>query len=89
MLMKPVFDAARRNPKRVVYAEGEEPVVLRAVQSVVDNGLAFPILIGRPEVVEHRIEKFGLRIRPGVDFELVNPETGPALSGVLDDLPPH
>jgi malate dehydrogenase (oxaloacetate-decarboxylating)(NADP+) len=74
MLMKPVFDAARRNPRRVVYAEGEEPVVLRAVQSVVDNALAFPIVIGRPAVVEHRIEKFGLRIRPGIDFELVNPE---------------
>jgi len=74
MLMKPVFDAARRNPRRVVYAEGEEAVVLRAIQSIVDNGLAFPIVIGRPAVVEHRIEKFGLRIRPGIDFELVNPE---------------
>jgi malate dehydrogenase (oxaloacetate-decarboxylating)(NADP+) len=74
MLMKPVFDAARRAPKRVVYAEGEEPVVLRALQSVVDNGLAFPIVIGRPAVVRHRIEKFGLRLRPGLDFELVNPE---------------
>jgi malate dehydrogenase (oxaloacetate-decarboxylating)(NADP+) len=74
LMMKPVFDAAKRNPKRVVYAEGEEPVVLRAVQSVVDNGLAFPIMIGRPAVVEHRIEKFGLRIKPGVDFELINPE---------------
>jgi len=77
MLMKPVFDAARRRPRRVVYAEGEEPVVLRAVQSVVDNGLAFPIIIGRPAVVEHRIEKFGLRIRVGTDFELVNPEDDP------------
>jgi len=74
MLMKPVFDAARRSPRRVVYAEGEEPVVLRAVQSIVDNGLAYPIIIGRPAVVEHRIDKFGLSIRPGVDFELVNPE---------------
>jgi malate dehydrogenase (oxaloacetate-decarboxylating)(NADP+) len=74
LLMKPVFDAARRSPKRVVYAEGEEPVVLRAAQSIVDNGLAFPILIGRPAVISHRIEKFGLRIRPGEDFELVNPE---------------
>jgi len=77
MLMKPVFDAARRSPRRVVFAEGEEPVVLRAIQSIVDNGLAFPIVIGRPAVVEHRIEKFGLRIRPGVDFELVNPEKDP------------
>jgi len=74
MLMKPVFDAARRSPRRVVYAEGEEAVVLRAIQSIVDNGLALPIVIGRPAVVEHRIDKFGLRIRPGVDFELVNPE---------------
>jgi len=74
MLMKPVFDAARSSPRRVVFAEGEEPVVLRAVQSIVDNGLAYPIIIGRPAVVEHRIEKFGLSIRPAVDFELVNPE---------------
>jgi malate dehydrogenase (oxaloacetate-decarboxylating)(NADP+) len=74
LLMKPVFDAAKRDPKRVVYAEGEEPVVLRAVQSVVDNGLAHPILIGRPAVIQHRIEKFGLRIEAGKDFEIVNPE---------------
>ena len=74
LLMKPVFDAAKRDPKRVVYAEGEEPVVLRAIQSVVDNGLAHPILIGRPAVIEHRIQKFGLRIEAGRDFEIVNPE---------------
>ena len=74
LLMKPVFDAAKRDPKRVAYAEGEEPVVLRAVQSVVDNGLAYPILIGRPSVILHRIEKFGLRIEVGKDFEIVNPE---------------
>jgi malate dehydrogenase (oxaloacetate-decarboxylating)(NADP+) len=74
LLMKPVFDAAKRDPKRVVYAEGEEPVVLRAVQSVVDNGLAHPILIGRPTVIQQRIEKFGLRIEAGKDFEIVNPE---------------
>jgi malate dehydrogenase (oxaloacetate-decarboxylating)(NADP+) len=77
LLMKPVFDAAKRNPKRVVYAEGEEAVVLRAVQSVVDNGLAYPILVGRPSVIQHRIEKFGLRIRRGEDFEIVNPEQDP------------
>ena len=77
LLMKPVFDAAKRSPKRVVYAEGEEPVVLRAVQSVVDEGLAFPILIGRPKVIEHRIKQFGLRLEPGKDFELVNPESDP------------
>jgi len=77
LLMKPVFDAAKRNPMRVVYAEGEEPIVLRAVQSIVDNGIAKPILIGRPKVIEHRIKKFGLRIEPGKDFELVNPESDP------------
>jgi malate dehydrogenase (oxaloacetate-decarboxylating)(NADP+) len=77
LLMKPVFDAAKRNPMRVVYAEGEEPVVLRAVQSIVDHGIANPILIGRPKVIERRIKQFGLRIVPGKDFELVNPESDP------------
>ena len=77
LLMKPVFDAAKRNPMKVVFAEGEEPVVLRAVQSIVDNGIAKPILIGRPKVIELRIKKFGLRIEAGKDFELVNPESDP------------
>jgi malate dehydrogenase (oxaloacetate-decarboxylating)(NADP+) len=74
MLMKPVFDAARRAPKRLAYAEGEDVRVLHAVQTVVDEGLAYPILVGRPAVIEQRINKLGLRIRAGVDFELVNPE---------------
>ncbi|MFN5191893.1 MAG: NADP-dependent malic enzyme [Burkholderiales bacterium] len=74
LIMKPVFTKAKQNPKRIVYAEGEEERVLRAVQVVVDDGLAKPILIGRPAVLEKRIEKFGLRIRPGVDFEIINPE---------------
>ncbi len=77
LLMKPVFEAARKDPKRVVFAEGEEETVLRAVQTVIDDGLARPILIGRPKVVDMRIEKAGLRIRPGQDFELVNPESDP------------
>ncbi len=77
LLMKPVFDAARKDPKRVVFAEGEEETVLRAVQTIVDDGLARPILIGRPKVVDMRIERAGLRIRPGEDFELVNPESDP------------
>ncbi|MBC7623285.1 MAG: NADP-dependent malic enzyme [Aeromicrobium sp.] len=74
LIMKPVFSKARQNPKRIVYAEGEEERVLRAVQIVVDDQLAKPILIARPLVLEKRIEKFGLRIRPGVDFEIINPE---------------
>jgi malate dehydrogenase (oxaloacetate-decarboxylating)(NADP+) len=77
LLMKPVFDAARAHPRRVVYDAGEEPLILRAVQQVVDGGLAHPILIGRPTVVQSRIEKLGLRLRPGKDFELVNPESDP------------
>jgi malate dehydrogenase (oxaloacetate-decarboxylating)(NADP+) len=77
LLMKPVFDAARRDLKRVVFAEGEEELVLRAVQSVTDDQLALPILIGRPDVIKSRIEKLGLRIKPDEDFELVNPESDP------------
>jgi len=77
LLMKPVFDSARKDPKRVVFAEGEEETVLRAVQTLVDDGLAKPILIGRPKVVEMRIERAGLRLKPGQDFELVNPHDDP------------
>ncbi len=77
MLMKPVFDAARQNPKRLVYAEGEDQRVLHAVQTVVDEGIAYPILVGRPAVIEERINKLGLRIRAGEHFELVNPESDP------------
>jgi malate dehydrogenase (oxaloacetate-decarboxylating)(NADP+) len=78
--MKPLFTMAKQandNAKgktRIVYCEGEEERVLRAVQIVVDEGLAKPILIGRPAVVEKRLERFGLRIKPGIDFTLVNPE---------------
>jgi malate dehydrogenase (oxaloacetate-decarboxylating)(NADP+) len=77
LIMRPVFTAAKRNPKRVVFCEGEDERVLRAVQVVVDEGIAKPILVGRPEVVEPRIERYGLRIKPGRDFELVNPNSDP------------
>ena len=77
MFMRPVFDAAKAQPKRVVYAEGEDDRVLRAVQVVVDDKLAKPILIGRPAVIETRIAKAGLRIKPGVDVEICNPEDDP------------
>ncbi|MDI1252701.1 NADP-dependent malic enzyme [Thermomonas sp.] len=72
LMMKPVYERARSIEKRVVYAEGEEYKVLRAVQTVIDECLAYPILIGRPDVIETRIEKLGLRMRAGVDFELTN-----------------
>jgi malate dehydrogenase (oxaloacetate-decarboxylating)(NADP+) len=77
LLMKPMFERARADLKRVVYAEGEEETVLRAVQTVVDEGLAFPILIGRPGVIESRIKRLGLRLRAGKDFELTNPDEDP------------
>ena len=74
LIMKPVFTKAKQNPKRIVYAEGEEERILRAVQIIVDDGLARPILIGRPAVLEQRIKKFGLRLRPSIDFDIINPE---------------
>ncbi len=74
-MMKPVFTAAKAAPQRIVYAEGEDERVLRAVQVVVDEGLAKPILIGRPAVIEQRLERFGLRMQPGRDFDLINPES--------------
>ncbi len=77
LMMKPVYEQARSDKQRVVYAEGEEETVLRAVQTVVDEGLAFPILIGRPEVIDTRIQRLGLRIRAGVDFELTNQDDDP------------
>ena len=73
--MKPIFTAARKAlKKRVAYAEGEEERVLRAAQIVVDEGLALPTLIGRPAVIAERIEKFGLRLKEGVDYQVVNVE---------------
>ena len=77
LIMKPVFAHAKAAPKRVLYAEGEDERVLRAVQVVVDEGLAKPILVGRPEVIAARIEKFGLRLAAGRDFELVNINSDP------------
>jgi malate dehydrogenase (oxaloacetate-decarboxylating)(NADP+) len=72
-VMKPLLQAARGNPMRVVYAEGEDERVLRAVQTVVEESIAKPILVGRPDVVESRLTRFGLSIRPGKDFHLVDP----------------
>lgn len=77
LLMKPVFDRARSDRKRVVYAEGEEETVLRAVQTVVDEGLARPILVGRPAVIERRIQRLGLRLRVGVDVDVTNIDDDP------------
>jgi malate dehydrogenase (oxaloacetate-decarboxylating)(NADP+) len=75
--MRPLFQIAKKTPderKRIVFAEGEEEKVLRAVQVIIDEHLARPILVGRPAVLEQRIQKFGLRLKPGVDFEVINPD---------------
>ncbi|KIL99150.1 NADP-dependent malic enzyme [Paramagnetospirillum magnetotacticum MS-1] len=77
LVMKPVFDRARQDMRRIVYTEGEGRRVLHAVQTVVDEGLAHPILIGRREVVEKRILDLDLRIRIGQDFDLCDPEDDP------------
>jgi malate dehydrogenase (oxaloacetate-decarboxylating)(NADP+) len=75
--MKPVFAAARKIPaerSRIVFAEGEEERVLRASQVMVDEGVARPILVGRPAIIEHRLKRYGLRLKHGQDFLIVNPE---------------
>jgi len=78
LIMKPMFSGAKEGPRRrIVLSEGEDERMLRAAQVVVDEGLSRLILIGRPGVVERRIERNGLRIKPGTDFELVNPESDP------------
>lgn len=77
LFMKPIFSRARKAPKRVVLPEGEEARVLHATQELVTLGLAKPILIGRPNVIEMRIQKLGLQIKAGVDFEIVNNESDP------------
>ncbi|KPK19227.1 MAG: hypothetical protein AMJ67_06355 [Betaproteobacteria bacterium SG8_41] len=77
LIMKPVFAAAKSAPKRVVYCEGEDERVLRAAQVVVDEGIARPTLVGRPEVIEMRLKRHGLRLKPRKDFELVDPNDDP------------
>ncbi len=77
MLMRPVFQSARAASRRLVFAEGEDERVLRAAQAVLEETTEVPILIGRPEVIERRLERYGLPIKPGRDFEVVNPENDP------------
>ena len=74
ILMKPLFEKAKSDPKRLVYAEGEKTKILHSVQSVLDERLAKPILIGDPDTIENRIKHMGLRLRPGIDVEIINPK---------------
>ena len=77
LIMRPVFNRAKADPKRVIFAQAEEERMLWAVQGVVDDGLAHPILIGRRKRIEERIAELGLHIRPDRDFELVDPQNNP------------
>jgi malate dehydrogenase (oxaloacetate-decarboxylating)(NADP+) len=85
LIMRPVMAAAKTDRKRVIYAEGEDERVLRAAQTIIEEGLATPILIGRPQVITARAERFGLKIRPGRDVELVNPEDDPRYRDYVDE----
>jgi malate dehydrogenase (oxaloacetate-decarboxylating)(NADP+) len=77
MIMRPVFEAARASQQKLVYAEGEDERVLRAAQAVIEELGDSPILVGRPEVIAARCDRYGLKIRPGTDFQVVNPENDP------------
>jgi malate dehydrogenase (oxaloacetate-decarboxylating)(NADP+) len=77
MIMKPVFSAAKKAPRKVLYAEGEDERVLRAIQAVLDEGMAQPVVIGRPDVIETRLRQAGLRLVLHRDFEVVNPDSDP------------
>ncbi|MBO6755312.1 MAG: NADP-dependent malic enzyme [Roseibium sp.] len=85
LIMKPIIQAATQEPKRIIYAEGEDERVLRAAQVLLEDGIAVPILVGRPEVLEARCQKFGLKIRPGTDFEFVNPQDDPRYRDYVDE----
>ncbi|CDN47874.1 NADP-dependent malic enzyme [Neorhizobium galegae] len=85
-VMKPIFSAAKVSEKnRVIFAEGEDERVLRAAQVLLEEKTATPILIGRPSVIEARLARFGIRIRPNVDFAVVNPEDDPRYRDYVDE----
>jgi malate dehydrogenase (oxaloacetate-decarboxylating)(NADP+) len=77
MVMKPMIEQAQSGAKRIAFADGEDERVLRAAQVILEDGIGKPILIGRPSVIEARLVRFGLTIRPGKDFEVINPEDDP------------
>ena len=85
LVMKPIIQAASQDPKRIIYAEGEDERVLRAAQVLLEDSIAAPILVGRPDVLKSRCERFGLRIRPGDDFEFINPQDDPRYREYVDE----
>jgi malate dehydrogenase (oxaloacetate-decarboxylating)(NADP+) len=84
-VMKPVFDAARRNPKRLILAEGAHPYVLQAAAQIIAEGIARPILIGHREDIVRGASHLGLRIKPGQDYDLVDPKTDPRMDSLAED----
>ncbi|MCQ0988557.1 NADP-dependent malic enzyme [Jiella marina] len=84
LIMKPIFQIAKDSAKRVIFSDGEDERVLRATQVLLEDKTCVPILIGRPGVIETRLERFGLKIRPGKDFEVVNPEDDPRYRDYVD-----
>jgi len=84
LVMKPIIERAQGQAKRIAFADGEDERVLRATQVLLEEGIARPILIGRPSVIEHRIERFGLTLNPGKDFEIINPEDDPRYRDYVD-----
>jgi malate dehydrogenase (oxaloacetate-decarboxylating)(NADP+) len=84
MVMKPIISQAQGAAKRVVFADGEDERVLRAAQVLLEDHMARPILIGRPSVIESRLERFGLQLNPGRDFEIINPEDDPRYREYVD-----
>ncbi len=85
LVMKPMIERAQGQDKRVAFADGEDERVLRAAQVLLEDRIARPILIGRPSVIESRLERFGLTIRPGKDFEIINPEDDPRYRDYVAD----
>jgi malate dehydrogenase (oxaloacetate-decarboxylating)(NADP+) len=85
LIMKPIIQNAAKDPKKIIYAEGEDERVLRAAQVLLEDGIAKPVLVGRPEVLTARCERFGLKIRPDVDFEFVNPQDDPRYRDYVDE----
>lgn len=85
MVMKPMIERAQGAGKRIAFADGEDERVLRAARVILEDGIGKPILIGRPSVIENRLERFGLTIRPGSDFEVINPEDDPRYRDYVTD----
>ncbi len=85
LIMKPIFTAAKSaEKKRVIYSDGEDERVLRAAQVVLEEGIAIPTLIGRPQVIESRLQRYGLKIKIGKDFDIINPEDDPRYRDYVD-----